>query len=71
MKANNKQLSNKLCQIENALYEYSNDASFLAIQQIKSDSELVKELEQLSYLLIDAQDQANQIIDALRGLNHG
>ena len=71
MKANNNQLSNKLCQIENALYEHSNDALFLAIQHIKDDSELVKELEQLSYLLIDAQDQANKIIDALRGLNHG
>ena len=65
MKANNNQLSNKLCQIENALCEYSNDALFLAIQQIKSDSELVKELEQLSYLLIDAQNQANKIIDML------
>ena len=65
MKANNKQLSNKLCQIENALYEHSNDTLFLAIQQIKSDSELVKELEQLSYLLIDAQNQANKIIDML------
>lgn len=65
MKANNKQLSKQLCQIENALCEYSSDALFLAIQQTKSDSELVKELEQLSYLLIDAQDQANKIIDIL------
>lgn len=65
MKANNNQLSNKLCQIENALCEHSNDALFLAIQHIKDDSELVKELEQLSYLLIDAQNQANKIIDML------
>ena len=69
MQANKRIQINKLCEIENALNAYASDTLFLAIRNLRSNDELVKDLEQLSHLLTDCQDQANSIIDTLNNSN--